>query len=131
MKEKLKMSNPYENWECFKYQMYVTRCDDWENLMVQCAEFLSSEGLRETMHYIVENWEVSARHHLEQGPSTWRPWLGHSSCCFEFGVPNWVTKKAWHLMSRDFQVQANAYADDAKAHWISLNGDHNGQDLLI
>ena len=125
------MTAPYEKWECFKRGMYKTACADWQEKMLLCADLLRSDGFFDSATHVAESWVNSAAEHLPKTSATYRPWLGHAACALEFGVPNWVTKKAWHLLSADEQQKANAIADSVRVNWIKEQGLDNGQDLLV
>jgi hypothetical protein len=126
------MKMPYEDWECFKAGMYRTECENWQDVQGQCVELLSSDELIETMLHITVAWPVSTKHYFTKSAGTWVPWLGHASCCFELGAPNWVTKKAWHDLSRDQQAQANMAAASAHENYMDRLGVKNdGQGVLI
>lgn len=118
------MKLPYENWECFQAGLYRTQCEAWPDAMVTAHQLLSSADIEETMIHVVQTWRVSREHYFKQSESTWRPWMGHAACCFEIGCPNWVTKKAWHLLTADEQYQADSIARKVHGEW-------NGQGLLI
>lgn len=122
-------SKPYSSWECYKAGMYKsTYKSDLTSSIEQCRELLSQrEGLREAMSHVSQHWETSAAQHLTQSAATYRPWLGHAACCFEYGVPNWITKKAWNLLTPDQQMQANSVADAVRDEWMRQS---NGQDLF-
>lgn len=118
---------PYNEWECYQHGMYAGNCDDMPETVEMCRSLLASPALVESMRHVAFSWPMSAAQHLSQGASTYRPWLGHAACCFEFGAPNFVTKKAWHKLTPDEQWQANAIADRARKEWLDQT---NGQDLF-
>ena len=122
-------SKPYEQWECYQRGMYRSSCDDAKALAIQCRDLLASDELEDTMRHVANQWSISAEQHLPQNAGTYRPWLGHSACCFEFGAPNWVTKKGWHLLTVDEQEKANAIADRIRNEWIDRHVG-NAKDLF-
>lgn len=125
------MSLPYEKWECFKAGLYKTNYETWKEDVERCADLLRSDELYHSMVYVSENWSNSAQHYFKQSKAAWQPWLGHSACCFEIGVPNWVTKKAWHLLSPEEQMRANCMAENVYFEWCEKNGVGDGQTVLV
>ena len=125
------MKLPYEDWECFQAGLYRANYDEWTSGIEQSAELLRSDWLYEAMKHVSENWSHSANHYFTKNAGAWVPWLGHAACCFEFGVPNWVVKKAWHVLTMDEQCRANAVAHQVYNEWKMESEVYNGQGVLI
>jgi len=103
----------YKEWEDYQNGMYEPTTKDNEDKLVELAERLLknpdkfySVGLK-----MIGKWIVSANVNLTNKTSNRRAWIGQASCCFEYGVPEVLTRIAWGNLDAPERMKANAIAD--------------------
>ena len=68
--------------------------------------------LKYEMRWVAYNWPFSAEMNLTNRGLNRQAWLGQAACCHKHGVPEYLTKKAWHLLNDDQRNIANGVADE-------------------
>ena len=66
---------------------------------------------------VVINWKYSSEQHLSNRSRNRQAWIGQASCCYKYGVPEYITKYAWRLMTFEEQKEANSIADEIIKLW--------------
>ena len=61
---------------------------------------------------MIKKWQVASIINLSNKNSNRKAWVGQATCCFIYGCPDYVTKKAWGLMTEQQQIEANKIADN-------------------
>ena len=60
---------------------------------------------------VFKEWKYSKDENLSNPHSNRRAWLGQSACCYEFKLPETITRKAWAKLTNDQRFYANKVAD--------------------
>lgn len=111
------MEQIYHNhnmWEDYKNGMYKVNCRDSTKCLKKARELLSTPYLFIPFSKkVVVEWRYAAEQNLTNRSRNRRAWVGQASCCFFAGVPEFITKTAWHELSPYEQDRANKIADDA------------------
>ena len=66
---------------------------------------------------MVKKWKYSSEQHLTNPQRNRQAWIGQASCCYEYGIPEHITKYAWRLMDLKEQEEANSIADKIIELW--------------
>jgi hypothetical protein len=113
-----KVYHNYLNWEDWKHGMFNLK-DDNESVSIQKAIDLLSNpsALKAVMRHVAYYWKCSAEMNLTNRNRNRQAWLGQAACCYQYKVPEYLTKRAWHLLSEDQQRAANAVADQVIEAW--------------
>jgi hypothetical protein len=112
----------YHLWEDYQNGMY-NPCDGNEQELVQDAILILTDEklfLSESLKMINE-WVISAEENLSNKDQNRRAWIGQACCCYTFGVPEIVTKKAWGLITDLQRYKANKVADKVISEYESKN----------
>jgi len=114
-----KIYHNYKHWEDFIMGMYEsTAYMDDAPLIKECINLLSCpEWLNESMLFVSHNWVKSAEQNLTNIHRNRQAWLGQAACCWSHGAPEYITKKAWGLLTPDQQKNANGVADEVINDW--------------
>jgi hypothetical protein len=96
------------NVEAEYRQFYVKRAGD---LMRDTARF------RAAMLEAARTWRYSCEHNLTARSMNRRAWLGHAGSCVAVDSPEDLTRLAWHTLTTEQQILADAAADDVIAIW--------------
>ena len=100
----------YETWECYKNGMWrKVPPDDQENLLKQAIEFTSDHiKYGKAMIKAVDNWTITLEHNLTDNSINKRAYIGHCAVCIELGIPEYITRMAWHYLT---DLQKNSILD--------------------
>jgi hypothetical protein len=111
----------FETWEDFKWGMYDKTCFMDEQTMINdCMILLACpKWLWESMTFVSHNWGRAAEHNLTNSHRNRQAWLGQAACNMTHGAPEYLTKVAWNLLTKQKQDAANAVADDVINDWES------------
>ena len=121
----------YETWECYKNGMWrKVPPDDQENLLKQAIEFTSDHiKYGKAMIKAVDNWTITLEHNLTDNSINKRAYIGHCAVCIELGIPEYITRMAWHYLTDLQRNLANKEADKAIYYWEQkhIQKLYNGQ----
>lgn len=111
----------YEKWEDYKAGLFrAVGCDDSANeeMIGLAAQLLCNVAeLYEAMSAISVLWVCSSEVNLTNPSLNRRAWLGQAACCYQYRVPEDLTKQAWHRLSKEQQDAANGVADAVIREW--------------
>ncbi len=102
----------YQKWEDYINGMYNTTLLDKE-LLVKNAVLLLSDAQKfdKTCKDVINNWKVASAVNLTNKSCNRRAWIGQSACCFEYKVPEILTRVAWGKLTEKQRVSADKIAD--------------------
>lgn len=101
-------------------------CGMWRNVPAEergfyihrAAELMrDADRFRAAMLAASQQWPFSCEHNLTAKSMNRRAWLGHAGCCLAVDSPEDLTRLAWHTLTTEQQVLADAAADDVIAIW--------------
>lgn len=99
--------NEYTEWEDYKKGMYETTNLDL-SLEKKAASLLkNADKLRKIAIKVLERWPIATLENLTNDSCNKIAWLGQASCCYEYGTPEILTKKAWATLNEFEQFRAN------------------------
>ena len=64
-----------------------------------------------------EEFKISCEHHLTDASLNKQAYIGHAACALALGIPEYIVRKAWGMLTQDQRDSANAKADYAVAAW--------------
>jgi hypothetical protein len=62
-------------------------------------------------------WKYSCEHHLTDMSINRKAYIGHCAVCLALGIPEYITRLAWHNLSEQQQIDANRKAEIAIKMW--------------
>lgn len=112
--------HPYTLWEDHESGMYTATCFmDNHRMITECEVLLKCpEWLYESMSFVTHGWFYSSEHNLTNVNRNRQAWLGQAACCLTHGAPEYLTKLAWHNLSKQEQDAANKIADEVIEVWV-------------
>ena len=120
MKMKLKrVYHRYELWEEIKCGMWrdVTG-EERKHLKNKAIELMKNpERFKNAMMKAINKWKYSCEHHLSATNMNRQAWLGHAGCCIEMGLPEDITREAWHCIDKEQQIEADRVAAEVISEW--------------
>lgn len=111
--------HPYTTWEDFKAGMW-RKCDkaDEERILPSAVAF-TGDHLRygSFMLQVALGWPFACEHNLTDVAMNRRAWIGHAACCLAIGAPEYLTRRAWWMLTQEQRDAADAQADSAIREW--------------
>jgi hypothetical protein len=110
----------YEKWEDFEAGMWrLVPRHEGDDLLAKAVEFTGDADLYGSyMMRVVREWPISCEHNLTNEGMNRLAWIGHSACAMAFRCPEYITRKAWGMLSDDQRNRANGVAATALASWL-------------
>ena len=107
----------YEKWEDWKSGFY-NQGDYDDQLINQSISILSSTAnFYEQAILLLKDWPISSDQNLSDTSRNRQAWVGQAACCIKNGVPENLTRIAWHKLSKLEQNKANHVADLVINKW--------------
>jgi hypothetical protein len=105
----------YTLWEDWLNGMWRKVTQSEENKMLPIAiEFTgNAEKYGNAMMRVINEWPITCEHNLTDNSQNRRAFLGHCAVCLQLGIPEYITRLAWHQLSQKQQDEANDKADYA------------------
>jgi len=116
--------HPYNLWEDVENGILKNGFNELETeeLTEKAKSLLcNSKEFYEVAKKVIENWIYSAEQNLSNTSRNRQAWIGQSSCCYKHKVPEYITKYAWRLMTKEEQDEANKIADKIIKLWEEKN----------
>lgn len=114
----------HDHWEDWHAGQYALTYNDQARGELQSAGLLADESAcYAAMSAVTREWPNATEHNLTNIEQNRRAWLGQAACCFELGVPAFVTKQAWWTLPETMQVRANGVADTVIGEWEEARRD--------
>jgi hypothetical protein len=127
-----KMWHPYWNWEDWKAGMWAKVALSKERELLPLAvEFTGNADLYGSyMVRVTNEWQVSCEHNLTDKSLNKKAWIGHAACALAHGLPEYIVRKAWGMLTEKQRIDANLKAENAILIWTkSYRGNHYGWQL--
>ena len=109
-----------------KYYTHYTNWEDWQNGMyrdVSDKEYYINKAIEclrnpdKAMLGVIKEWKHSSRENLSDLSSNRKSWLGQAACCYQFNVPEHLTREAWGRLTKEERINANKIADLIIRKW--------------
>jgi hypothetical protein len=115
----------YEKWEDYQTGMFAIIKNQDEQMLISKAQMILSDDIktREAMNMVINQWPVACEVNLSHRGLNRQAWLGQSACWLAGKVQCDQTKLAWHRLTADEQMIANAVADEVIKIWENRQKD--------
>lgn len=95
----------------------ATRIEE-EEILPKAIDFTGNAALYGSfMVRVTRQWPFSCEHNLTDVAMNRRAWLGHAACCMAIGCPEYITRRAWWMLTQAQRDAADAEADKAIRSW--------------
>lgn len=89
-----------------------------DTMLIKAIEFTGDDQLYGSfMMRVINEWPVSCEHNLTDRSMNRQAWIGHAACCLALGIPEHITRLAWHHLTQEQQDKANNQATKAILAW--------------
>ena len=119
----------YQMWEDFRNGMWKNIQHSAEPKMLQRAiEFTGDAELYGSyMMRVIAEWPNACEHNLTNDSMNRLAWVGHAACSMAIKCPEYITRRAWGMLTEEQRVAANRKAELAVATWMLRYRSRNGQ----
>lgn len=107
---------PYTEWEDYQNGMYEMPNKEREFGMEEKAINVLKNPY-DSMLSVINKWKISTAHNLSKQATNKRSWLGQAACCYEYGIPEHVTRSVWNKLTENERNNANNIADQIIEIW--------------
>ena len=103
----------YNYWEDYKAGMFNLKdVIDKDKKINDAINLLSNEELfYNTLKDVIINWKISTDVNLTNTNQNRKAWLGAAACMYKYNVPEYLTRIAWNLLTKEIQDKANLIAE--------------------
>ena len=114
---------PYNEWEDYKNGMYNTTIKKSEK-EIEDLSFKARDLLSDKMEFynkakeMLYKWTCAADVNLSIASRNRQSWVGQATCSYVHGIPEYITKYGWRLLSMTQQIEANEIADQIIELWV-------------
>lgn len=116
MKETKQFYSHYLHWE------------DWQNGMYEMPNKEREDGMQEKAISVLQNpfnamlsviteWPICTAHNFTKQATNKKSWLGQAACCYEYGIPEHITRSVWNKLTEEERINANNVADQIIELW--------------
>lgn len=111
--------HPYWQWEDYRSGMWRKISADEESEMLKRAiEFTGNAELYGSfMLRVAQEYRYACEHNLSEVGMNRRAWIGHAAANLAIGSPEYITRRAWWMLTEQQRIDADAQADAAIRHW--------------
>ena len=115
--------HPYKLWEDWQAGMWRTVTQEEEiAILPKAVEFTGNAELYGSfMLKVVDSWPFACEHNLSELSMNRRAWIGHAAACLAFGCPEYITRRAWWMLSQQQRDEADEKATIAIRLWEQRN----------
>jgi hypothetical protein len=121
----------YTEWEDYKRGMYETKNIEKDIYKKSLSLLKNIEKLKKTCQKVFDKWPIATEENLTNDQTNKIAWLGQACCCYEYGVPEIETKKAWNMLDEFSQFRANKAVGQMVQVWVDRNNKINNGQLDI
>jgi len=117
--------HPYTLWEDFHAGMWrKASAEEEAGLLEAAVKFTGDAKLYGSFMVLVsDQWHYACEHNLTDVAMNRRAWIGHAAACMAIGAPEYITRRAWWMLTQEQRDLADSEADNAIRYWeLSQNG---------
>jgi hypothetical protein len=119
----IRIYHPYWKWEDYQNGLYANVEDAFTEEDTEFLSNLAKELLTDPEAFffvaskVISEWRFASEENLTNDSRNKQAWIGQASCCYVLGVPEFITKYGWRLMTPEQQDEANRVADTVIRIW--------------
>lgn len=113
--------HPYHLWEDWRAGMWRRVLPDEEERFVEAAVQFTGDAMLygSFMLRVTREWPFSCEHNLTERAMNRRAWVGHAAACIAIGCPEYLTRRAWWMLTQEQRDAADAQATEAIRSWVN------------
>lgn len=122
-----KIWHPFWLWEDIEMWRKVPR-EQEDDFLQAAIEFTGNHKLYGSwMLRVVEEWPIACEHNLTDDSLNKQAWIGHAACQMAIQCPEYITRKAWGMLTQEQRDLANLQADWAIHAFYTKDSSARGQ----
>src|SRR5690242_15531267 len=95
----------------------ATKAEEAE-LLPLAIEFTGNAPLYGSfMVMVTEKWPIACEHNFTEVSMNGRAWIGHAAACLAIGAPEYITRRAWWMLTQEQRDAADLEAENAIKQW--------------
>ena len=116
--------HPYYLWEDWKAGMWRKVFPDEEERFVEAAVRFTGDAklYGSFMLRVAQEWPFSCEHNLTERAMNRRAWIGHAAACMAIQCPEYLTRRAWWMLTQEQRDEADDQATNAIKTWEDGSG---------
>ena len=124
--------HPYWNWEDVQDGMWRTvPKPEEEALLAAAVEFTGDAALYGSyMLRVIVEWPIACEQNLSNEAMNRLAWVGHAACSLAIKCHEYITRRAWGMLTDQQREDANEQARIAVDTWVFAHRSHPGQYTL-
>lgn len=108
---------PYWEWEDWLNGMW-RKCENEDDMLNRCVKFTGNWELYGSwMEKVIDAWPRTMLNSLSNTSVNPRAFVGHCACSLAFNCPEYITRKAWKLLTEKQRIDADAVAQKHVDTW--------------
>jgi hypothetical protein len=110
-------------WEDWKNKMFRSVSENGDDILLdKCVLLLrDKKNLNIAMRRVINEWRISTQERLTKDNTNKKAWLGWAACSISHGAPDFITRKAWGMLTESEKEDANLIAEKAILLWYRNN----------
>lgn len=110
---------PYWVWEDYNSGMWRKVDSETEKTMLNKAIEFTSDHIQygNAMKEVIGTWRKTMLNTLTNPSVNKRAFLGHCAVCYKFGIPEYITRKAWKQLTDKQRILADHVAQKTIDEW--------------
>lgn len=111
---------PYWHWEDWKSGMWRKLPITEESEMLNRAIEFTGDHIKygQAMQKVSKKWNMTMINGLTNQSINRRAFLGHCACSYKFKCPEYITRRAWKLLTENQRVLADHVAQQTIDEWM-------------
>ena len=113
--------HPYTLWEDWRAGMWRRVLPDEVERFVEAAVRFTGDAMLygSFMLRVTREWPFSCEHNLTERAMNRRAWVGHAAACMAIECPEYLTRRAWWMLTQEQRDAADAQATEAIRSWVN------------
>ena len=109
----------YQKWEDFKNGMWRKVSPEDEVSMLAEAKAFTGDHTKYglAMMRVIREWPLTCEHNLTDNSINQKAFIGHCAVTLQLGIPEYITRMAWGMLTEEQQTKANERAQHAIDTW--------------
>jgi hypothetical protein len=110
----------HSKWEDHKHGMYDTKNNKGNrNILIHMSYkiLLNEDRFYEISKEVIKKWKHATEFNLSDKSRNRKAWLGHAACCYNHLATEDHSINAWHRLTEEQQIKANAVAQKVIEEW--------------
>lgn len=115
--------HPYTLWEDWRSGMWRRVLPEEEGGFIEAAVQFTGDAVLygSFMLRVTSEWPYSCEHNLTDVAMNRRAWVGHAAACMAIQCPEYLTRRAWWMLSQEQRDDADEQATAAIEAWHRRN----------